>query len=525
MDNFLPTTPAQRDFTNPLVELDEAAVAAWIEGLPLEEPAEAVPMLAYVLLELNREPLAAKDRMRLLERYHRPIQHLFESWERFWDQLGDLPTGQQMEVAEDFGALLLALANGYKIVVREGRQGRKDPNAAPLLLLAIHRALETLGQALLDAFRRYAPAPPHLYRELNHLYRYAEEFSALELRARETKDSLAELSLHALYARAMLLAAADPFRLSPHDTASLYRLLGGYAGLCGLSKGGCEKPFGRFAVDLASDNPPIPCAKLEAASDHPHLRVLDTAPMRMAALERLGSNDKTHSEQELDLLRRLLPGLRVPPQRRSPRVPSQKQVRLAIGIEAAHFFLTEEGHAHRRASVENAVYGIEVYDQASESQLSFVLEPWRVVNESPRGYLLVRRHALNEELRVGEILGLFPMRPEDPDTRVEVGIVRWLRRDKEGWAQVGVEIFPGTVGAVVCSASGARSSPQAAHCALYLHHVSGLGIPPTLIARKSLYQRDRLLDLQLGARHGKARIGSLVMASAHMARMTLKPPS
>lgn len=523
MNDFLPSTPQQRDFNNPLLELRERKVRTWIGELPLHEPIEAIPLLLEVLSSLNLDPLADKERMRLLELYRAPVMTLNQSWDHLKRQLGELPPDRQQTVMEQFAELLWQLAAGYKIVVRNGHDAARSPQRDKLLLLATYRVMEQLSITLLDAYRRYAAVPPQAFREFNQCYHFAESHGVQDRPAPIDRKTTTPHTPAVLFKRAALLAAADPFRLPAGHAVRLHQLLTHYAHHCRLARPPWTEAIGRFVIDVRDDRPPLPCSKANTDNLSPGAWVLDISPLRAAVQQRINeAHDPDRTLQELDVLRRLLPNLSTPPKRRAPRQKSDKELRVATGLDAAHHFLTSAGEEQIRRSVEGTAYGIEVFDAESESQTEFMLEPWKVVNESPKGYLLTRRHALDERLRVGEALGLFPRRAGDKQPP-EIGIVRWIRRGEEGWVQIGVEVIPGCPAAVHCAPLDPYADPFDEPLAIYLRKVPTLPIPPTLLARRSLYRKDSAITLTIERQRGKAAIGSLVLETDCLVRLTLKP--
>lgn len=523
MSDFLPTTPEQRDFNNPLLDLRPRKVRAWIDELPLHDPGEALPQLLDVIIPLNQEPLPDKDRVRLLEAYLTPVTTLIDTWESLQHQFGNLPAEQREALEAQFAELLWQLASGYKIVVRNGHGAGRTPARDGLLLLASYRVLELQGTILLDAYRRYAAVPPQLFRELGQCFHFVQQHGAHERNAQIDRKHSTPHTPELLFKHAMLLAAADPFRLPAGHAVRLFQQLARLAHLCQLTPPPWEDSAARFVIDPRDDRPPLPCAKVNADELPTGVWVLDVNPLRAAVQQQINdANDPARALGELEVLRRLLPDLRTPPKRRAERRKSDKELRVATGLAAAHYFLSEDGEEQVNGSAQTSAYGIEVYETDPASQTPYLLEPWKVLNESPKGYLLTRRHALDENLRVGEALGLFP--PKATDTAPpEIGVVRWIKRGEEHWVQIGVEIVPGRPAAVDCTPLEPDAAPFEEPRALYLQRIPNRPIPPTLLGRRSLYRKECAIILSIGRQRGNARIGSLVLETDCLARITLKP--
>ncbi|GAB4354237.1 MAG: hypothetical protein Kow006_19830 [Gammaproteobacteria bacterium] len=524
MDPFLPSTPEQRDFSNPLLELREKRVAEWCDELPLHDATGSVRALLERLTPLNLEPLGDKARMRLLELYQRPVQIFHDDWSLLQRQLKDLQPAQQLEIKEQLGELLWQLASGYKIVVRHGAGEKTAATKEPHLHLALYRAIESLGMVLLHAYRHYAAIPPHAYRELNQLYEYAVQQGVAQTRAPLGRKEATDYTPEFLYKLSLLLAAADPFRLPKGGVDELRRLLVPFVDHCTLHRPPWIHAKGRFLVSSDEDRSPIPCSKLKRAAAAEAAWILDTNPLLAAAQHQINAGGTgERSEKALQLLRRILPDLKEPPKRKALRRSSEKRLRVSVGLDATHYFLSPAGAERLRQTDENPVHGIEVHDAETASQIAYLLEPWKVINESPRGYQLARRHALDEALQVGECLGLFPARSDDPRRGAEVGIVRWIKRLAEQWTHIGVEVLPGRPDAVLCEPADPTASPFDEPRALFINRVTDATLPPTLLGRRGIYRKECPVTLKRGTNRGEAKIGSLILETHHLERVTLKP--
>ncbi len=524
MTEFLPTVPQQRDFSNPLLELREKKVAKWIESLPLHEPADAIELLLQTLTPLNLEPVNDKTRVRLMELYRRPINTIHEDPSLLEKRIADLPPAQQVEIREKLADLLWQLATGYKAVIRSGEEQGRSPSKDALLHLALHRAMEVLGTVLLNAYRQYSAVPPHAYRELHQLYEFAVRHRVADNRAPLDRKNKTHTTIATLYKQALLMAAADPFRLPHGEADQLHRLLIKFAECCTLSRPPWTHASGKFLISEHEDRSPASCVKQKRRETPENSWVLDTNPLKTAMQTHVESGTESErSVKELELLRRILPDLKAPPKRRTPRTRSAKELRVAVGLAATHHFLSNAGAAQLQQARENAAYGIEVYDAESESQVSYLLEPWKVVNESPKGYLLARRHALDESLQVGEALGLFPLHAAAHQTGAEMGVIRWIKHSAENWTHLGVEVLPGRPDAVHCEPTNPDEFPFEEPRALFLNRVDKLPVPPTLVARGGLYRKECAINLKRENHVGQARIGSLIMETSHLVRVTLKP--
>ncbi len=494
MDVLLLTTPEQFGFDNPTVELNPKKVAQWVAQLPLLNLAASVADLLATLEALNHQPMADRDRMRLLELYRSAGDAIFTSFDT--NLLRQLPisSGHRQQLKEDVERLLRMFADGYKIVVMHAHRDRRDPRSDPSVRLALYRALEHTGQALVHAMRTYRPTPPFAWLELHQLYRYAEHHQIVE-QALETAPKSTPVTIAGLYKRLMLFAIADPPSLQEGEAFLLYRLLEPLVPFCSIVAGDVRRlGAGCYVFDLCADSAPRPVTQLAADAELEAPRALDLRALPPALQARLAQRTPARRgsvDDDARLLSALLARVRTAPERRAPRQLSGRIAHVAVGVTAIHRLL---GVAARGAQ-----------------QIAAEAEEWEVENESQQGFLLRRVGEEGPEVAVGEVLGLFETDQSKNTVRRTCVLVRWMRSRRDG-LDAGVEIMVGGPQAVLC-ANLEESPAEAARC-LFLPSVAALGLSATLLAPKKLYARGRRLQLQVGRNSMVVEAGHLVMDTA-----------
>lgn len=507
MDALLLTAPTLDAFDNPLVESNPRKVAKWLDELPLLNPAETVMPVLAALQSLNRQPLAEKDRLRLLELYQAAVNAMFNAFTLRALRQVPLSAAQREQIKHGVMQLCLELAGGYKGLVVQAHQQRRTPADEPALLLAAYRAMQQLVQALLHCFRTYEPVPARIYLEIHQLYGWTEAAGVADSIIRHERETV---SLTALYRRALLMCCADPARFSEDEVLRVYALLENYAGVAQLVGGRCVPPHeGQFAFDLYSDAPPRPCAKVDQQTRVTQPRVLDARAVAVAMRSRAEAEPSVHGDDEGRLLRLLLPHFEAMPQRVMPRQVTQLPVLVATGIAALHYFLSDAQRL--RQALEQAREDAPS-DRDGAAQIDrHRLDAWHINNESESGYLLCCA-GRQTNLRVGELLGVLMMERADTPAALELTVVRWMRHAVESGLEIGVERLVGAAAPVVCRFE-ADGDSVARQC-LFLPSSSRQIMQATLLAPKRFYTRGQRLHVEVGAKRLVVESGHLVMDTA-----------
>lgn len=506
MDVLLLTAPTLDAFDNPLVETNPRKVGKWLDELPLLNPAETVLPVLAALRALNRQPLPEKDRVRLMELYNTAVNAIFNAFTlRALRQL-PLPAPQREQIKLGVMQLCLELAGGYKSLIVQAHQQRRTPADEPGLLLLAFRALQQLVQTLLHCFRTYEPVPARVYLEIHQLYAWTEAAGAA---ATAVRQAGAMISMDTLYRSILLTCCVDPARLSEDEVVRVYSLLGSYAGQAQLLTGRCVPPHeGQFGFDLYSDAPPRPCGKIDQQTRVTQPRVLDARAVATAMRACIDAEANQGADDELRLLRLLLPHFEALPQRVMPRTLKQLPVLVATGIAALHYFLSDPRRLKQAAAEarEDAPA-----DPASAALIDrHRLEAWLINNESDSGYLLCCAH--RPTVRVGELLGVLMTERDDAPATLELTVVRWMRHGTENGLEIGVERLVGAAAAVICRFD-ADGAPVARQC-LFLPSSGRQIMQATLLAPKRFYARGQRLHVEVGAKHLVVESGHLVMDTA-----------
>ncbi len=485
--SLLLTTPEQHGFQDPTLELNEKRLQRWLDALPVLDAAESLRQMLAALEPLNEQRLDADRRLALMELYQNAFNRLYATAEPLRLRQQPLSRQQRQAIVDDVERLSAALANGFKLVLKE-LHARGAQCESARFAHVLRATLRALAAALLHSYRFYRPEPGFVFLELNQIYRVARHRGLHELGSEEQGDG-AQVSLAAIYAAINLLSLCDPFSLEEGAADGCYRTLLQYASLTRMVPGNSWQgvPEGLFFIDLQSDSRPRHCVSLVSpvTGDDPHILDARAALQQMhRALVALPA-DRRRRRAETVLLKALLPQVSGPDKRRSERRRDGRWVELIVGLEPAHNWLASARH---RGATD--VLSMQVKD-ASEG-----------------GYCLRWPEGAAATLQVGELLCVV----SDSDAAAAPGRllqVRWLRDSRESGMELGVQWLTGVPGAVyLMAAEGADTSRVPA---LFLPSANNAEIAAArLLAPPEVYAENRALLLYVGQREVAIRCGALL---------------
>ena len=499
---LLLTTPEQHNFNDPTLELDEKRLKQWLTSLPVLNTGESLRKVLAALEPLNEQRLDSERRLRLLSQYRVSVKGLYDAAEPVRLRQQALSRRQRQEAVDKVEGLCLAMANGFKIVIKEMlARGEQDSDRFGEVL---RWAVQQLSAALLHSFRFYRPEPAFVFLELNQLYRLARHHGRHGTTGARNGDAAGH-SLAAIFQAASLLSVADPFSLEEGQAESYFRTLlqvmDGVRVIPGNSWQGV--PEGLFYIDLQSDSRPRHCVHLESpvSGDDPHIldarKALQQMHRTLAALP----VDRRSKRAETGLLKELLPEVSARDKRRSKRHDDGRWVELVVGLEAICEWITARQQGMRPEAAR-----------------------WQVKDASAEGYALVWDESAASLLQVGDLLCLVGD-SEQEQPGFQLLVVRRVQDEREQGTELGVEKLPGAPNPVRvvlgdpasenCGSgfqprsSRLEAAPTTGDCyqALFLPSSGAAGSVARLVAPVPVYEENRALMIYVGEREVPVRCG------------------
>jgi len=485
VDFLLLTTPPQHAADNPAVERNAGRLKQWLAELPIMDAVETVRRLHAAISPLNELTLSDTERLKLLEVYRQGLEEVFLIYDEQRLKVLSLPARERQQLADDIMGLYLELANGYKILVRNGFDESDDPSRDGFLLQAIYRAMELIGLAVLYARRVDRPVPEPAWVELHQLYAFCEKHDALQKRVKVARHESVVPTVERVYTQSLLMAVMDTRQLTGAELMELFLLLEEYSSFCDISR---EVPDearpGCFIIDLMADKPPQALTAGQAAEhDWMKPRILDILPVRDAVEAWLAQHrveDGAMQSQDVRPARMLTGLLGSHWGRKGPRSAARRFVKVALGLKALEYFLSDPGHLSQACNTE-VHGGIEVLSLDSEDEVRYQLGDWQMLDQSDTGCLLLGRvSAADETPMVGSLLGVVGFLPEMGRQNLSIGIVRWQGEISEGRSKLGVEIIEGAAQPILFGCT-TQDLDQAPELGFYFPKNSAEGRPASLL--------------------------------------------
>lgn len=453
------------------------ALRAWVAALPLANFAATARMLVEGLRASNRLRIAAGERLEALEILRGPVNQLAVLVDKQIVGASFPLPPQRAELgalAQEFQA---ELALGYRMVLHDFCA----PNGTiPLLkgkhvALAAVRALTHAGARLHKAYLLYRTPPEGVWQGLHDVYRFAVSLGIDEKLVEDAHGAAA--SVRNVYAHAVLLALANPYRFSQRELLEIIALTRAFAPFCELRK--VDGAAATHPIDVDSDTGPGYLPE-ERTSVGDGVLALDLAGVlrfieEQVALLPSGARVATFRvrggspvQVDIDQARRLVEGWTSDGHRTHSRLSAGHVLQSVIGLHDLHFVLAgnEDFDSFLRRvrgttiSLSERDGGGAAWAVSSGEQMRTQRLPARIIDQGLGGYRLSwDRGGPGETVRakVGELVGL--SMPDDgglaPDWMV--GSIRWMRIDDEGRVDAGIELLARrslAVGACAVDAAG-----------------------------------------------------------------------
>ncbi len=457
---LLSGVPSHAGATGSAFAHDARTMRAWIDQLPMANFPVATRRLLDGLRELNRSRSDGLRRLEALELLRVPVSQLAAATDK--QIIGaSFPLPSQKS---ELGGLALAfqgeLALGYRHALVElcAPAGSVPFLRAKQVALAAVRALQHGAEQLDKASQLYRTPPAGAWQALHDVERF---IASLRLADREVEDALRGGSVRAstVYAQALLVALANPYRHTQREQAELIALARALAPLAELRDRNGHA--GDVIVQTDVDRGPgyLPEESANGRRDSLCLHLEKLLVELDAQLAQAGDNARSvnvrargGSAVTLDavLARRFRADWAAHGKRGHTRLGGGHVLETVIGLPDLHTALTggedfETFMHHVRGqviSLSEADCGAS-WRNGSKDLPRPMKFPARVVDQGLGGYrVLWERGPAGEAVRarVAELVGL-ALAGDGARPEWMIGVIRWIRIDDEGRVDAGIELL------------------------------------------------------------------------------------
>ena len=305
---------------------------------------------------------------------------------------------------------------------------------------------------------------------------------------------------------------------------------------CTLLARSNQSPHAHFTINLLGNSPPHSLALSTEQAVTSEYRIIDTNNLAITVQYELKNSadmvtttlpgiEMQRNELSHDLLRRLLIAWGVVPKRLFPRTHKNEKLHLTLGLSATHKVISDGNYNARKDPAHypgqtkdkfiqtaqfnsSSIHNINdqqpdiwdmIYPGGSKEQSTTIEQPtmndsqpgqpteqsyyhietWAMMNESANGYCIATKATSDTNIQVGELIGL--QRSNDGHTwKWGIGVVRWMKYEKEPGLILGVEMLTPDAAAIGIK-SAFSDSDENYQRTLMLPELQAIKQPKTLI--------------------------------------------
>jgi hypothetical protein len=517
---------------------DAKTCAAWLLALPLANVGPAHGRLLGELEELNCFEMLAGERVKVLELLGEAV--LFVQSELARKYTGKaVPLGnQERAVFLNVLALWSAFSRGWQQCFQDLVKGIGGVSAQAALIC--QRTVWSAGLKFTEHYTVYQDFGAGEWLQVNQVYAFAERSGVAEKRvSHPSQKSAPDVSCAEAFAQVHMMALANPNEHAPRQHALIARWTELWASKFAPSeKAPGDAAKAPLSVDLDADA----CASRAPKEDGANLRYFQAHEIEKSLATRISALKRGESPDSLGLGSDVSEGLAAQilvmlkqqwcedrTARKIQRRSASQHAQVCCGIAAMHYFISGrpfETPANVSALTPQQREHIETFGQlstrANENQSmtqGFVLEQWRILDESLSGFRLERPRNVGSVRFLHQQLAA--VRPSDADY-FSLCSVRWISVFDNSILCIGARLMPGVPQGIAIRIGGIKSPADKFVPALSLPAVLALRAPATLIVPAGWFRPKRLIDIRGGSIE-KVLLTAAIERGSDFERCTYEP--
>ena len=534
-------------------------LSVWINALPRANLGETAKQIYTVLLQTNQVAYPYQDRLRFLESLRETLEYVTRSMKKHFIGVSLPLPDKNHKIASITKELYSCMATGYKIALEDMLANNLMIFDKKHLAMLTHRSINYIGQNFLAAYQSYSPFSDKYWGELHKLYDFAEKRKLLKIKIRDEHHPFVDkTSISNEYTRILLLSLASPYHLRQGEAGKVFDALERWlTGPIIRPIDVADKECGKFVdnLDLAHAPSALHLASTQDLNDASRLRIIETCDLAEKLEYELKNNedvgastittiDIAHPDLSHDLMRRLLIAWGVTSKRYFPRTDKNEQIKIAIGLSAAHQFITKKAQSvedgqysnkfHHRAHFEsnevnlnsidpnatsNDVWGL-IYpsglangleplvehelslqdpnkinlDSEDTATKQYQTDNWLIVNESAKGLMVNNKDEFHNKAQVGELVSI-QRQTNGHTNKWSIGVIRWLKFNPDKSLQMGIETLNPNGAAVGIRAISTPNAPL--QRSLMLPELKNLKQPACLITNPVQWREGHKITINM----------------------------
>tara|TARA_R110000782_G_scaffold17576_9_gene48984 strand:+ start:2303 stop:3883 length:1581 start_codon:yes stop_codon:yes gene_type:complete len=483
------------------IETRPLYIEEWLDSLPYIDFKKTSALLYEALVATNKTTIKSATRIELVELYNRPYQYYVESQIKAGAQHTlqtiDAMQSQVSQMKQIAVALSFACKLAFDTALNKKTLWKQSKPPVEAMLMSMNY----LSHALVFSFLEYAPVPKNVWQQLNFIYDFAESIErhkkTYSIPGANNKNIIT--SIDHTFKKIIMASLVDPHHLPFGAIWEIYDQLDTWAEYTQITPmRAVPNTTGHFVFDLKTDDKPIPLAKFNPDKSNDNNRLLDSNPLENLIQKQI---DLLKMEQQIDksivlspfyaksLLSHMLKAWGLPPKRYFPRKAKSGHLNIVVGVNAIYYFLNK-GNAFNDNIISDNADEIDVSESptAPPSQVNYIPESWRVVDQGSGGYAIIRDEKPKKAIRVGDLVGINNNAAED---HWSIGVVRWLMVSK-GIHKVGLQIISDAAKPIaLCALTGSQTDRELKPAFMMDNNSQQRSI----IAKKGLYVANREMQI------------------------------
>ncbi|MGB4812980.1 MAG: hypothetical protein WBP13_10960 [Methylophilaceae bacterium] len=484
---------------NPVIRAETSSqkVIEYLENLQTQSIQVGSSSLLRQLVELNRQKIAPKIRIPILDLYSPVVMRVTEILAESYLNTTLPLAGAVKAAAKMVESLWQELGFGYKLafVDLQNQLIKTGKTSA----YCIQSAMQAIAEYMLTFYQTYTTPPYHVWSDLHQLYFCAvqlklQQSSVAEGKNEKIKNHAIAPTIESTYKRALLIFLADTQRLTPKNIRLTIDLLAAHVNKVQISAvAPLESTAASFIIHLQSNEAPTPYSKQATAPDPLSdilLLTIDLVKALHVHLNRL-LNYQLASESrgnEIDLLTHLIKHWGISPKRIFRRLAKNGDLELVEGISAIHL-------------INN------ITSAFNNQSKPLTTSRWQILNISATG-LSIRRHPTAEKnTRIGSLIAT----KNKDEKQWSLGVVRWANCGMRDKVDIGVQL----IAPHIKSATAIFDKCEHNDAVLVIEPNNANKIGASIIAPRGVFEPSRTLILNVGNTTQQAVMTKLIDRTDH----------
>lgn len=419
-------------------------LSQWISRTENLKTGEQARLYFSLLIEVNRLDIPVPERLLFLEQFHSPVLRIISKLSKKYFGSG-LPLGEEkakyVDLVNEFWS---EMANGYKIIIDD----LSDVNFIKSFISnkdmsnAVFHVLYYLTHHVFYSYLLYTGCNNDVWRDIHQLYRFSETRNLTTKKIRNhMPDQLSadSLTIEEQYKKILLFSLSNPYHLSFNEMNILWDRLDCWAKYLQITLDTAKvlKKQTPFLIKSYSDLPPFLNQKNNSKNSIEDDIAFSAASMEFVwgmetkkLLKQITKNNQPVeiSDYFLKRVQRTWSGNNFRDEQRNELI---EPVLIVLGASSISQFLSQINTSSKILKLDDS-------EKQEINSIPSVFSSYQafLMDESHNGFRVKLSNESEKPIipKIGEIIAI-----KHFDDSIHTGYLRWLRENKEGEIECGIE--------------------------------------------------------------------------------------